>query len=205
MIDNSDFKLNCDHLLLYINSWVIPWVSEWAWVLTPEAILHRASLMGHYDPCELCGSCNCPSFSSQQAWSRHMIRCSESEFQHGGTAGPPLRLFCTSPSLYPFVPPSLSLLLLVGRLPPQLLASTRVSYVRPVYTSSSATLIIHLMPRQADTSASDTAIFVLIGRPGQRTLPHLAGNYQRAALWRYQTAESYYCTTSWRAGAKFET
>lgn len=73
------------------------------------------------------------------------------------------------------IPPSLPLLLLLaGRLPPQLLASTRVSYVRPVYTSSSAALIIHLMPRQADTSASDTAVFVLIGRPGRRTLPHLS-------------------------------
>lgn len=79
------------------------------------------------------------------------------------------------------IPPSFSLLL-ASRLPPQLLASTRVSYVSPVYTSSSAALIIHLMPHQADTSVSDTAIFVLIGRPGQHILPYLAGNYQQVAL-----------------------
>lgn len=85
------------------------------------------------------------------------------------------RVLLSDYSAHPLL--SLSLSPFAGRLPPQLLASTRASYVRPVYTTSALALIIHPMPFAPDTLVSDTAIFVLIGRLGWRTLPHLAGNH----------------------------
>lgn len=64
------------------------------------------------------------------------------------------------------------------QLPPQLLASTRVGYIRHVYTTSSLFLIIRLPPHQPNTLVSDTAISVLIERSYWCALPRPAGNHK---------------------------
>lgn len=88
------------------------------------------------------------------------------QIQHGGTVGPPLWLFCAS-----------TFLSIPCQLPPRLLASTRASYVRPVYTTSSLFLFICLPPLQPDTLVSDKATSVLIGGLRWCTLPRPAGNH----------------------------
>ena len=89
------------------------------------------------------------------------------QIQHGGTAGPPLWLFCAP-----------TFLSLPCQLPPRLLASTQAGYVRPVYTTSSSCLFIFLPPFQPDTFVSDKAISVLFWGLRWRTPPRPAGNHR---------------------------
>ncbi len=97
---------------------------------------------------------------------RLIIHSPPLQIQHGGTVGPPLWLFCAS-----------TFLSIPCQLPPRLLASTRASYVRPVYTTSSLFLFICLPPLQPDTLLSDKAIYVLIGGLRWYTLPRPVGNH----------------------------
>ena len=98
---------------------------------------------------------------------RLMIHFPILQIQHGGTAGPPLWLFCTP-----------TFLSLPRQLPPRLLASTQAGYVRPVYTTSSSFLFILLPPFQPDTFVSDKAISVLFWGLWWRTPPRPAGNHR---------------------------